>query len=116
MTKERMNPVVGTQSCSRNSLKNPQFWAEVWNEAHRYSYTSGYYPSFQTWEDEWDEDLPVAEAAARLEEFFGLYTDVTPEVKKTIAGYVEQGAVNGVYREEYRMRLGMILWSGGEKR
>ncbi len=80
-----------------------------------YLYTSGYCPSFQVWVDEWDEELPVAEAAAGLENFFRLYTEVTPETKKTIAGYVEQRAVNGVYREEYRVRLGMILWTGGEK-
>ncbi|WP_353928628.1 hypothetical protein [Desulfofundulus kuznetsovii] len=38
-----------------------------------------------------------------------------PGRQKTIAGYVEQRAVNGVYSEEYRVRLGMILWTGGEK-
>jgi len=80
-----------------------------------YLYTSGYCPSFQVWVDEWDEELPVAEAAAGLEDFFRFYTEVTPEIKKTIAGYVEQRAVNGVYSEEYRVRLGMILWTGGEK-
>ncbi|HHW41674.1 MAG TPA: class I SAM-dependent methyltransferase [Syntrophomonadaceae bacterium] len=80
-----------------------------------YLYASGYRLSFQTWEDDWGEELPVAEAAAGLEEFFRLYTEVTPEIKKTIARYVEQRAVNGVYREEYRVRLGMILWTGGEK-
>jgi len=79
-----------------------------------YLYTLGYCPSFQVWVDEWDEELTVEEAAAGLEEFVGLYTEVTPEIKKTIAGYVEQRAVNGVYREEYRVRLGMILWMRGE--
>ncbi|NPV28098.1 MAG: class I SAM-dependent methyltransferase [Firmicutes bacterium] len=80
-----------------------------------YLYASGYCLSFQTWEDDWGDELPVEEAVAGLEEFFRLYTEVTPEIKKTIAGYVEQHAVNGVYREEYRVRLGMILWTGGEK-
>ena len=79
-----------------------------------YLYASGYRLSLHTWEDDWDEELPIAEAIAGLEDFFRIYTEVTPEIQKTIAGYVEQGAVNGVYREEYRVRLGMILWTGGE--
>lgn len=56
-----------------------------------YLYASGYSLSFQTWEDDWGEELPVAEAAAGLEDFFRLYTEVTPEIRKTIAGYVERG-------------------------
>lgn len=80
-----------------------------------YLYTSGYCPSFQVWVDEWDEELPVAEAATGLEDFFRLYTELTSEIKRIIVGYVEQRAVNGVYREEYRVRLGMILWTVGEK-
>ncbi len=80
-----------------------------------YLYTSGYCPSFNVWVEDWDEELPMEEAVAGLEDFFRLYTEVTPEIKKTIAGYVEQRAVNGVYSEEYRVRLGMILWTGGEK-
>lgn len=59
--------------------------------------------------------VAVVEAVAGLEEFFRLYTEITPEIRKTIAGYVEQREVNGVYREEYRVRLGMLLWTGGEK-
>lgn len=78
-------------------------------------YTFGYYPSFQVWADEWDEELPVEEAVAGLQDFFRAYTEVTPEVKKTIAGYVGQRAVKGTFSEKYRVRLGMILWTVGEK-
>jgi len=65
--------------------------------------------------DEWDEDLAVDEAMAGLQDFFRVYTEVTPEIKKTIAGYVEQRAVKGIFSEKYRVRLGMILWTVGEK-
>jgi hypothetical protein len=67
------------------------------------------------WVEDWDEELSVEEASAGLEDFFRLYTEVTPEIRKIIAGYVEQRAVDGVYREGYRVRLGMILWSVSEK-
>jgi SAM-dependent methyltransferase len=80
-----------------------------------YLYTSGYFLSFQVWADEWDEEQTVEEAVAGLQDFFRVYTEVTPEVKKTIAGYVEQHAVKGIFSEKYRVRLGMILWAVGEK-
>lgn len=62
------------------------------------------------WADEWDEELPVEEAVAGLQDFFRAYTEVAPEIKKTIAGYVKQRAVKGTFSEKYRVRLGMILW------
>jgi hypothetical protein len=62
------------------------------------------------WVDEWDEDLAVDEAMAGLQDFFRVYTEITPEIKKTIADYVEQRAVIGIFSEKYRVRLGMILW------
>ncbi|MFZ5651054.1 MAG: class I SAM-dependent methyltransferase [Bacillota bacterium] len=78
-------------------------------------YASGYCPSLRVWTDEWDEELPVEEAAAGLQDFFRVYTEITPEIKKAIADYVEQRAVEGIFIEKYRVRLGMILWTVGEK-
>ena len=80
-----------------------------------YLYTLGYCPSFQVWADEWDEEQTVEEAVAGLQDFFRVYTEVTPEVKKAIADYVEKRAVKGIFIEKYRVRLGMILWTVGEK-
>lgn len=76
-----------------------------------YLYTSGYCPSLQVWVDEWDEELSVEEALAGLEDFFRAYTEITPEIKKTIADYVEKRTVKGIFTEKYRGRLGMILWA-----
>ncbi|MBF7084078.1 methyltransferase domain-containing protein [Desulfallas sp. Bu1-1] len=80
-----------------------------------YLYASGYCPSFQVWSDEWDEELPVEEAVAGLQDFFRVYTEITPEIDKIIVDYVEQRAVKQIFCEKYRVRLGMILWQVAAK-
>lgn len=80
-----------------------------------YLYLSGYMPSFKTWVDVRDREMPVEEAVASFEEYFWSYTDPTPEIKKIIRSYVEERADSGVYHEIYRIRLGMILWSVTER-
>jgi SAM-dependent methyltransferase len=78
-----------------------------------YLYASGYRLSFQTGEEDWSEEIPAEEAIAGLEDFFRVYTEITPEVSQTIRQYVAERSAGGVYREEYRVRLGMILWEVG---
>jgi hypothetical protein len=57
----------------------------------------------------------VEEAVASFEQYFWSYTEPTPEIKKTIRGYVKEQSASGVYREIYRVRLGMILWSATDR-
>ncbi|MCL6559933.1 MAG: methyltransferase domain-containing protein [Firmicutes bacterium] len=80
-----------------------------------YLYTSGFFPSFKVVVDDWDEKLPVEETVAGLQDFFQYYTEITPQIQKTIADYVEQRAVKGIFSEWYRLRLGMILWRVADK-
>ena len=80
-----------------------------------YLYLSGYMPSFKAWIDVRDREMPVEEAVASFEQYFWSYTEPTPEIKKTIRGYVKEQSASGVYREIYRVRLGMILWSATDR-
>jgi SAM-dependent methyltransferase len=83
-----------------------------------YLYWSGYMPTLKVWIDVRDREMSVEEATASFEEYFFSYTDLTPEIKKTISNYVQEHAVSGVYQEIYRIRLGMILWqvnAGGQQ-
>lgn len=54
--------------------------------------------------------MPVADVVSSLEDFFSIYVNMTKDVRTTIKDYVNQRAVNGVFREKNRERFGMILW------
>jgi SAM-dependent methyltransferase len=73
-------------------------------------YALGCYPSLQVWADMWVEEMPLQEAMVDLENFFGAYTEITPELKRVIADYVEWNGVNGKFSENYKARLGMVVW------
>jgi SAM-dependent methyltransferase len=76
-----------------------------------YLYVTGYCPSLHVWVDEWDEEMSVGEAVSSLQDLFWSYTEITTKIKKLIASYVEKHSVKGTFREKYRVRLGMLLWS-----
>jgi SAM-dependent methyltransferase len=109
------------QSTVREELWRMIFGEEMPPPGHdiiyplNYLYTSGYYPSFQVWVDDWEQELPIAEAIADLEELFQFYTEVTPEVKEKMTDHVKRRATNGVFRRKDRVRLGMILWRVDDK-
>lgn len=75
-----------------------------------YLYVSGYNPSLQVCEEFRDEELPVADVVSSLEDFFSIYVNMTQEVRAIIKDYINQRAVNGVFREKHWERFGMILW------
>jgi hypothetical protein len=56
------------------------------------------------------EESPPDEATDELCRFFAMYTEVTPRIKDIIAGYVCQHQDEGVFRDEWHVLLGMILW------
>jgi len=70
----------------------------------------GYEPNFQTWTETWGESLPLQEAVDNLHDFFSLYIEPTASLRHTIEHYVTKRAINGIYREQYPVRLGMVLW------
>ncbi len=76
-----------------------------------YLYASGYTPSFEVWNETWVEEYPGTEAAGVLCDYFNNYLVITPAVEDKITAYVEQRLENGIFREPYKVRLGMILWS-----
>ena len=76
-----------------------------------YLYASGYTPSLEVWNEAWVEEHPGADSVEALCDYFNNFLQITPSVKQIIAGYVEQRLVNGLFREPYKARLGMILWS-----
>lgn len=65
--------------------------------------------------DAWEEELPVEEAVSDYREFFARYTAVTAEIEELIRSYVHDRAVNGIFRESFRVRFGALLWMVGER-
>ncbi|WP_018084524.1 class I SAM-dependent methyltransferase [Desulfurispora thermophila] len=62
------------------------------------------------WDEDWSEDLPADLAVENLTQFFAGYCEITPTVRQIIVNYVQNHASNGLFHEEYRSRLGMLLW------
>ena len=42
------------------------------------------------WEDEWIEEETLEQAVERLSRFLGLYMEINPEVRDTIARHVQE--------------------------
>ncbi|HHW29486.1 MAG TPA: methyltransferase domain-containing protein [Syntrophomonadaceae bacterium] len=80
-----------------------------------YLYCSGYMPSFKVWIDVRDREMTVQEAVDSFEQYFWSYTELTPREKEIIRNHVEKNSPDGIYKEIYRIRLGMILWSVNDR-
>lgn len=78
-------------------------------------YSLGYYPTMRYLDSGWVQEEPIDQAVESLCRSFWLYTEITPEVKDTIAKYVQKKAVNGVFRQETRARLGIMIWRVDER-
>ncbi|MGO0123111.1 class I SAM-dependent methyltransferase [Desulfothermobacter acidiphilus] len=79
-----------------------------------YLYTSGYRPSLNFRSEAREEVVPVEEAIGELERFFWQYIDLTPEVKQSIAQYVQARATGGNYRWERCFCRGIMFWRVNE--
>lgn len=75
-----------------------------------YLISSGYQPSLETWTENWGETLPLDKAVANAVDFFSLYLKPNRALQHSIEDYFELNSVNGIYSEEYPVRMGMILW------
>ena len=75
----------------------------------------GYYPSIDYFNSCWVNEETVEEAIEGLCRSFWLYTEITPEVKDTIAGYVRERSKNGVFRQETSSRLSIMTWRVDEQ-
>ncbi len=76
-----------------------------------YLYASGYTPSLEVWNEAWVEERSGAETVEALCDYFHNFLAITPAVEQIISAYVEKRLVNGLFREPYKTRLGMIVWS-----
>ncbi|MGQ9558134.1 MAG: class I SAM-dependent methyltransferase [Desulfurispora sp.] len=81
-----------------------------------YLYNRGTPFSCFIWDEDWSEELPVDLAVETLTQFFAGYCEITPSIEQTITRYVQERAQNGYFLEEYRSRLGMLLWKTGQIR
>ncbi len=75
-----------------------------------YLISSGYQPSLETWTENWGETQSLDKAVANAVDFFSLYLKPDQALRQSIEGYFELNSVNGIYSEEYPVRMGMILW------
>lgn len=73
-------------------------------------YSMGYYPVPQYFDSERIREEPIGLAIERLSRSFWLYTKITPKIKEIISDYVKARAVNGLFRQETRGRLGIMTW------
>lgn len=78
-------------------------------------YTLGYYPTISYFDTAWVREEPVDQAVESFCRSFWLYTEITPEVKDTIARYVKERAVNGIFRQETMSRLSIMIWRVDER-
>ncbi len=75
-----------------------------------YLYSCGYDPTLKTWTDLWSENQPLEDAVESAIDFFSLYTEPGKALEEVIEKYFRRRSVNGVYREEYPVRMGLLYW------
>lgn len=73
-------------------------------------YSLGYYPTMRYLHSTWMQKETAEEAIESLAQFLWLYMEITPKVKDTIAKFVQERAVEGIFTQEGRARLGIITW------
>lgn len=98
-------------------------WRRIFHEemdAHRSSsfififnllYSMGYRPALQYVAASRIREEHIDAAIERLCRSFWLYAEMTHEIKKTIADYVNEHAEEGIFREEIGTRLGVMTWN-----
>lgn len=78
-------------------------------------YASGYRPKTSFVTIRRVEELAVEEAVENLALFFWSYMEVTAEVRQVIEDYVKEREENGIFSQEQKICLGMMLWRVDEK-
>lgn len=74
-------------------------------------FSLGYFPEIQYIDSEWGHEETIEEAIESLCRSFWLFTEITPEVKKTISNYVKEKAVGNTFMQKTKARLGVVTWS-----
>lgn len=73
-------------------------------------YSMGCQPNLQYLDSSWVREEPIDWAIERLSRLFWLYTEITPDIKKTIAQFVSERAVDGIFKETIENHLGIMTW------
>ncbi|SDL01159.1 methyltransferase domain-containing protein [Natronincola ferrireducens] len=74
-------------------------------------YNLGYSPQMEYINITFSREKKREEAITSLCDSFWLYTDITPDVRKKIADFVDSKIENGLFKTETKMKLGMVYWS-----
>jgi 16S rRNA G527 N7-methylase RsmG len=73
-------------------------------------FSLGFYPKIEFIDTEWTHCEPIDEAVESLCNYFWLYIDITPRVKKIIVNYVNKKAHDGFLTRGTYARIGIITW------
>lgn len=73
-------------------------------------YSIGCHPSLQYLDSSWVREESIDKAVERLSRSFWLYTEITPDIKKTITQFVNEQSVDGIFRETVENHLGILTW------
>ncbi|MDN5348283.1 MAG: hypothetical protein PWP65_1847 [Clostridia bacterium] len=74
-------------------------------------YAWGYYPSLEMERRESEQEVSLDRMTAELENFFYPYLEITPAVRRTIAGYLEARSSKGIYRRRREFVAAYVSWS-----
>jgi len=74
-------------------------------------FSMGCCPVIQYLDSDWVREETVEQAVERFSRAFWLYSELTPEIQAVIYEYVKERAVDGVFREILRRKLGIVCWS-----
>lgn len=78
-------------------------------------YSMGCRPTMQYMDSEWVREESIDAAIERFMRSFWLYTEITSEIKQIITEFVHERSVKGVFREEIKRHLGVIIWKVNHK-
>lgn len=74
-------------------------------------YAMGYYPKLDYVDFTWTLENSYQEAVERLTyENYWANSEITNGIKDKISSYVEENMDNGVFKEEFKAKLGIITW------
>ncbi|QSZ28187.1 class I SAM-dependent methyltransferase [Aceticella autotrophica] len=73
-------------------------------------YSLGYYPTMQYLNTGWMQEETIDEAVESLSRTFWRFTEITPEIKDIIYNYVKEKAKDGLFRQETKVRMGIMTW------
>ncbi|WP_418791882.1 class I SAM-dependent methyltransferase [Phosphitispora sp. TUW77] len=73
-------------------------------------YSLGYFPSLKFIASNWVNEDSAEETIVKLRDWLSGYTDITPELSKTIQEFVLAESVGGQVKEEVKANNGMMIW------